>query len=151
MRTTNIQSVINSQCVSKYLGLLILVLAFTISACGDSSTNSNGNGNENGGGNEPPPSEEPGPDEVWMEGTTFTPSNLEVEEGTTVTWTNQSSLVHTVTSGDDGTHDGEFDSGDIAAGGEYSYTFNDAGTYEYFCRPHVGQGMTGTITVTSEE
>lgn len=127
---------------------LVLAIVFAVTACGDSSTgandNDNGNGNGNGnGGNEP------AANEVWMEGTSFTPSNREVEAGTRVTWINKSSMVHTVTSGEDGDHDGLFDSGNMSSGDEYSYTFDDEGTYEYFCRPHVGQGMTGTITVTS--
>lgn len=129
----------------KYLSFLIVALAFGLSACGDSSTNSNGNGDED------PPGEEPAADEVWMEGNSFTPSSREVEEGTRVTWINMSDMVHTVTSGTDGSHDGQFDSGDINPGDDYSYTFTEAGTYEYYCIPHVSQGMTGTITVTASD
>ena len=34
-----------------------------------------------------------------------------------------------------------------AAGNVYVFPFTTKGTYPYFCRPHVGAGMTGTITV----
>lgn len=77
----------------------------------------------------------------------FTPSSIEVEVGTTVTWTNGSSVTHTVTSGTDGDHDGKFDSGNISPGSQFSYTFNEVGTYPYFCVPHLNLGMTGTVTV----
>jgi plastocyanin len=33
------------------------------------------------------------------------------------------------------------------SGAQYSHTFTTAGTYNYFCRPHCGAGMTATITV----
>lgn len=49
--------------------------------------------------------------------------------------------------GDNGGNDGNlFDSGQMGADAEYSYTFNDAGTYEYFCRNH-SPIMQGSIVV----
>lgn len=146
MNSTDYASYKNKMSFPNHFSFLIIALAFCITACGDSSTNSNGNGNE-----DPPGGEEPAANEVWMEGNSFTPSSREVPEGTRVTWVNMSSMVHTVTSGTDGTHDGQFDSGDIAPGDDYSYTFTETGTYQYFCIPHVNQGMTGTITVTASE
>jgi plastocyanin len=80
-----------------------------------------------------------------MEGQSFNPSNIEVEVGTTITWENKSNETHTVTSGSSGNHDGNFDSGNIAPGGEYSYTFNEVGEFDYYCIPH--PNMTGTVTV----
>jgi plastocyanin len=35
----------------------------------------------------------------------------------------------------------------IEAGGSYQHTFDIAGTYEYFCIPHEGAGMIGTVEV----
>ena len=56
---------------------------------------------------------------------------LTVKVGTTVTWTNEDSMVHTVT--DAG---GTFDSGLLQGGDRWSYTFATAGEYEVFCGPH---------------
>ncbi len=91
--------------------------------------------------------DDPEPDEVIIQDHSFSPSNLEVTEGTTVTWFNQGNDVHTVTSGSDGDHDGNFDSGNMDPGDEFSYQFDEPGTYEYYCIPHVQAGMTGTVTV----
>ncbi|CAN5348509.1 cupredoxin family copper-binding protein [soil metagenome] len=86
-----------------------------------------------------------GPEVVRMVGQSFSPSNLQVVAGTTVAWENDSDLVHTVTSGSDREHDEKFNSGDIAPGESYSYTFTETGTFPYFCIPH--PGMQGTVTV----
>lgn len=116
-----------------------IVLALAMVSCGESATDPDVNGNN---GND---TEEPGPDEVWMVGQSYSPGNLEIEAGTTVTWTNQSSMTHTVTSGSDRTADGTFDSGNLSQGDTFSYTFNEVGEFDYFCIPH--ENMTATITV----
>ena len=124
------------------LSTITLALFFIAFGCGENATDSGfGNGNENGNNGE-----EPGPDEVWMVGQSFNPATLEVEIGTTITWENRSEEVHTVTSGSNRNHDNLFDSGNISPGGTYTYTFDDAGTFDYFCIPHTG--MNGTIIVT---
>jgi plastocyanin len=61
----------------------------------------------------------------------YDPSSIEVGVGDTVTWTNTGSVDHTVTS-----DDGSFDSGSIAPGGTWSYTFEEVGEYQYHCDPH---------------
>jgi plastocyanin len=62
----------------------------------------------------------------------FSPVSLTVAVGTAVTWTNNDSVAHTVTSDTK-----VFDSGSItAAVGTYSYTFTVAGTYNYHCTIH---------------
>jgi plastocyanin len=40
-----------------------------------------------------------------------------------------------------------FDSGLIAEGDSFSRKFDKPGTYRYFCIPHEGAGMTGTVVV----
>lgn len=75
----------------------------------------------------------------------FIPSSITVQVGTTVTWTNDDSAAHTVTSGQDATFDGIFDSGLFMAGRTYQFTFEDAGTYPYFCFVH--PWMKGTVIV----
>jgi len=69
----------------------------------------------------------------------FSPRVITVKAGSTVTWTNQDSLPHTV----------EFDneeSDQLNSGDTYSKTFDAAGTYEYICGIH--PNMTGTVVVT---
>lgn len=72
------------------------------------------------------------------------PANMDVAKGTKVTWTNKDTTKHTVTSGTRPTKDGKFD-GQLDAGGTFSFTFTEAGTYQYFCTLH--SSMNGTITV----
>ena len=62
----------------------------------------------------------------------YSVNDLMVELGTTVTWTNNdASMPHTVTA-----VDGSFDSGQLAAGQSFSYTFDKPGEFEYFCTLH---------------
>lgn len=56
---------------------------------------------------------------------------LEIPVGTTVTWTNQDPIIHTVTA-----VDGSFDSGFMREGETWSYTFEETGEFEYLCTPH---------------
>ncbi len=79
----------------------------------------------------------------------FQPDSLTVKAGTTVTWVNQDGYAHTATSGTSpDARSGLFDSGKINAGGTFSFTFDKAGTYDYFCIPHFSLGMIGKIIVT---
>ncbi|KUG20199.1 copper binding protein, plastocyanin/azurin family [hydrocarbon metagenome] len=81
---------------------------------------------------------------VEMSGLAYQPASITVAPGTTVVWTNQDPEDHTVTS-----TDGTFDSGTIAPGGEFEYTFTEEGTYEYYCTLH--PSMTGTVVVEAQE
>jgi plastocyanin len=72
----------------------------------------------------------------------FSPNPIEVKVGETVTWINDDdSGRHTVTS-----KDGVFNSGMMGRGQSFSYTFDKAGEYPYFCEPH--PSMVGTVVVT---
>jgi plastocyanin len=70
----------------------------------------------------------------------FTPQTITVKAGTTVTWTNQDSVQHTVTSADaigvNANVTSDFDSGLLGQGQTFSFTFTKAGTYFYLCTPH---------------
>jgi plastocyanin len=90
---------------------------------------------------EPPPQ---GQVEVVMQGSQFQPAEVTIEAGTTVVWTNQDALPHTVTAGSRGNPSGLFDE-DVGAGGDFSFTFEEPGTYEYYCSIH--PGMDGTVVV----
>jgi plastocyanin len=76
---------------------------------------------------------------VSIEGFSFG-DPIEVAVGTTVTWTNNDSAAHTVTQSGGG-----FQSGKIDPGGTFSFTFDEAGTFDYFCEFH--PNMTSTVTV----
>jgi plastocyanin len=82
---------------------------------------------------------------VRMEDNFFDPANITVEPGTTVTWVQSGNNPHTTTS-----YDGLWDSGMIegGSGGTFSFTFEEPGTYDYFCIPHESLGMIGSVTVT---
>lgn len=130
---------------SSFLFIIVCSLvSISMIGCGGSTsaTDDDGGGGNNGGG-----TGEPSANAVGMESQSFTPAEIEVEVGTTVTWTNGSSVTHTVTSGTNGQSDGKFDSGELSPGETFSYTFTEVGSYPYFCIPHVNFGMTGTVNV----
>ena len=76
----------------------------------------------------------------------YIPYSVTVSVGDEVTWSNDDTAAHTVTSGTaaDGP-DGVFDSSLFTAGQTFSVTFDEAGEYPYFCMVH--PWMTGIITV----
>lgn len=75
----------------------------------------------------------------------YTPSEITVDVGKTVTWLNDDSGLHTVTSGYYDTPDGMFDSGHIDPETTFSYAFEKAGSFHYFCNLH--PWMEGTVIV----
>lgn len=75
----------------------------------------------------------------------FTPKHLYVSVGSTVSWTNYGTHVHTVT---DST--GLFDSGDLTRGQSFSYTYNTVGDFIYYCRYHVAMGMWAVVHVRTQ-
>jgi plastocyanin len=70
----------------------------------------------------------------------FTPPELNVEAGTTVTWMNTDRDSHTSTSDTPG-----WNSGTISPGQQFSFTFQAAGTFPYHCSFH--PGMVGRVVV----
>src|SRR5437899_188677 len=79
-------------------------------------------------------------------GTPFDPSEIHIIPNSTVTWINNDNVTHTVTSGNPQQGaDGKFDSGLLKPGKEFSYTFTQIGTFNYYCQVH--PAMTGTIIV----
>ncbi len=83
--------------------------------------------------------------QVIMQNISFQPRQIRVQPGTTVTWTNQDGAAHTVTAGTRDNPSGLFNSGNIGAGGSFSFTFEVPGTYNYFCSIHAG--MDGVVVV----
>jgi plastocyanin len=84
-----------------------------------------------GTGGEPGGSKGPGTNEVFIQDMAFNPSTITVAAGTTIKWTNKDIVAHTVTS-----DAGLFESGSIATGGVFSFTFPAVGTFTYHCTPH---------------
>lgn len=84
---------------------------------------------------------------VMIVGSRFDESEITVPVGTTVVWESQASLPHTVTA-----DDGSFDSGTLVSGDTFSFAFEEAGEFPYYCAFHGGPGgagMSGVITVES--
>lgn len=88
---------------------------------------------------------QPAANEIFMQNMSFTPADLTITVGTTIKWNNKDGTAHTVTTGTPESPSGLFDSGNIIPNGDFSFTFNKAGTYKYFCKIH--PTMQGTITV----
>jgi FtsP/CotA-like multicopper oxidase with cupredoxin domain len=80
--------------------------------------------------------------EVKMTDDRFRDGRVTVKVGTTVTWENTGSNLHTTSS-----LDAVWDSGSVQRGGSFRYMFDTPGTYAYICRLHLLQGMRGTIVV----
>jgi plastocyanin len=84
--------------------------------------------------------------------TAYQPNPIQVSVGNTVTWTNNDSQPHTVTSGSNGQPDNKFNSSPnfsplLNPGQTFSFTFTQAGNYPYFCMLH--PNMVGTVNVSS--
>jgi plastocyanin len=78
------------------------------------------------------------PPQEWA----YTPNDLTVAVGTTISWTNTGAVAHTVTA-DDGV---SFDSGSLDPQSTFSFTPDSPGTFSYHCAFHLW--MTGSVTVT---
>ena len=75
----------------------------------------------------------------------YDPSSVTVSVGTIITWKNDDTAAHTVTSGRPQAPDGIFDSGLFMSGNMYSYTFESKGDFDYYCIVH--PWMTGSVSV----
>jgi len=117
------------------LFLLLIGFLFVSSCSKDDSYSTNSSGNTG----------TPGANEIFISGFAFSPASKTISAGTTIKWINKDNSTHTVTSGIPGTPSGVFNSGNFGQNGEFSFTFNQAGTFKYFCNLH--PSMTGTIIV----
>ena len=76
----------------------------------------------------------------------YLPYEVTISSGSSVSWINDDSAAHTVTSGTvDAGLTGIFDSGLFMSGSTFEFTFEEAGTYDYFCMVH--PWMTGIVNV----
>ncbi len=74
----------------------------------------------------------------------FAPATITINEGDTVTWTNNGPTPHSATA-----DNGSFDTGIFPAGQSRTHTFNEAGSFSYFCTPH--PNMRGTVVVQASQ
>jgi plastocyanin len=85
---------------------------------------------------------------VPTNGKFYEPNSVETTVGSMVTWVNDDTVPHTVTSGTvENTRpkpDGSFDSGIINPGNSFPFVFDKAGEYPYYCMIH--PWMTGKVT-----
>jgi len=81
---------------------------------------------------------------VLIQNSAYSAKELRIRKGTTVTWINKDGMIHTVT--DLGNR---FDSGSMPAGGTWSYTFGETGTFTYYCTTH--PGMIAKVIVVENE
>src|ERR1700691_2763445 len=84
--------------------------------------------------------EKPATNEVSIDNFSFAPMEMTISKGTQVTWVNKDDVPHTVVSVDH-----KFKSQALDTDEKFSFTFQDAGTYAYFCSVH--PMMTGKIVV----
>ena len=80
--------------------------------------------------------------EITIKSGKYRPKNVTVKIGTTLTWTNNDTTTTSVTSDAPGL----FDSGPLAAGASWKYTFSQAGTFPYHSSGNTGEF--GSVTVT---
>lgn len=111
--------------------IALTALTLAVAACSSDNGGSDTTAAGSGGGAE---------DSVEIADLAFNPDTLTVAVGTTVTWENGDSLPHTSTSDDE-----LWDSGTLESGDEFSFTFEEAGTFSYFCEIH--PSMNGSIVV----
>jgi plastocyanin len=117
--------------------LATFVLSIALSGCGSDDDPVE----EGGGGGDA------ADHEVNIQSFAFSPAALTIAVGESVNWTNNDAAVHTTTSGTPTAGSGDiWDSGNLAAGGTFERTFDEAGDFPYYCVIH-GISMTATITV----
>lgn len=120
---------------------LSAVVALAAAGCGSSNSSSTSSGSSTSGSSTAASSSGGGV-AIKMQNIAFDPKAVSVKVGQKVTWTNEDSVDHNVTS-----QSGEtIKSDNFGKGGTFSFTPTKAGTIKYVCTIH--PGMTATLTVT---
>jgi plastocyanin len=118
------------------------VVALAAAGCGGSNSSSTSSGSSSGSASTGAASSSGGAVAIKMQNIAFDPKAVTVKVGQKVTWTNEDSVDHNVTS-----QSGEcIKSDNFGKGGTFSFTPTKAGTINYVCTIH--PGMTATLTVT---
>jgi len=90
--------------------------------------------------NQPQSQAQPTDNTISIKNFAFSPGTITIKSGTTVTWLNEDSAPHTIKFA-------TFNSNILNNGATFQFTFNDAGTYDYYCAIH--PSMKGKIIVTN--
>lgn len=116
---------------TKYFAIFIATaLSIAFLSCSKTKNSPTGGGGNNNN-----------PNSITISGMSF-PATTTVKVGSTVTWTNNDAMAHTVTS-DDGV---SFNSGSINYGSAFSYVAKTVGSFSYHCNFH--SNMKATLVVT---
>lgn len=119
---------------------LVATVVLAAAACGGGGDTTGPTNTGNPGGTPGTPTPPVVQNSVGVGNNFFSPADIQVAAGTTVTWTwGSDAITHNVTFGD-GTS-----SGNKSAGASYSRTFATAGTFTYSCTLH--GGMNGSVLV----
>src|SRR5262249_41463912 len=124
--------------ISMRLAVVSTAIALSIACSGSSSSSSPAAPSPEPGAGGPASSVSIPTGAEFLATRAYAPDDLSVAVGTTVTWTNNDSIAHTSTSDVSG-----WNSGLVAPGGHFSFTFQTAGTFAYHCTIH--PGMIGTV------
>jgi plastocyanin len=137
--------------MTRWLRLLaaVLSLSLVLAACGDDDGGDSGGTEaaDDGGSDQPADDYGGGSGEaecdadVCASGSQFAPAEVSISAGEDVTWTNLDSIEHTVTA-----DDGAVDSGELAEGDGFDFTFESSGEFGFHCEIH--PSMTGTVSVS---
>ncbi len=111
------------------VAIVTLLSSCSLSGGANNPTNTSAN---------PAPSASVNADTVNIQNFSFVPATLTIKKGTTVTWTNNDPVTHQLKSI-------TFNSGLLSKGQNFSFTFNESGTFDYSCAIH--PAMLGKIIV----
>jgi plastocyanin len=118
-----------------FIIIVLLITILALAGCG-SSTGSATSESRASGAN----LETAAKNEIIIKNNAFDPFVLAAKVGDTITWVNEDAYDHQVKA-----TNGEFDSGALAKGAKFSFTFTKEGKCEYYCTIHTF--MTGSINV----
>jgi plastocyanin len=129
--------------------MLLALVALAFAGCGGGSSNDNSSSSSGGGGGTSTPATSGGSSSgggggvaIAMKNIQFAPTSTTVKVGQKVTWTNDDSVDHNVTS----TSGEKIQSSNFGQGGTFSFTPTKAGTIDYVCTLH--PGMEAKLVVT---
>jgi len=124
------------RCISITAVALVLVALVALAGCSSSTPAATSTTPSTSGSSSAPAAKGTA---VTIANFAFSPANVTIKAGDTVTWTNNDTVAHTVT----GTG---FDSGPIPQGGTFQHTFDAAGSFDYKCTIHPSMPP-GKVTV----
>jgi plastocyanin len=133
--------------------LVVAALTLTLAGCGGDDDAGGGLSSSSGGSEEGTTVPEDvvaidtDPADVTALDNTFNDEAIRVHAGTTVRWTNRGRQDHDIAPAEG--HDWGADVGDFAPGAIYEHTFDNPGTYNYYCTIHgtASRGMVGVVVV----